>query len=720
MARKPSKQSDTEPKTPKRRRPRLTEAEQAAATEAAVAVAAKARTRTARAPKPPADPLAAWPGRLRVVIEGVTPQVDCGRYPAKRAVGDEVWVEADVFTDGHDRVTADLLYRHESEPDWQRVPMQALVNDRWRGVFTAERLGRYLYTVSGWVDHFETWRQDLRKRQAAGQDLSVDLAIGAGLVRDAASRAGRADASRLKAWAKALEDQRDEPDALYAQALDDEIAAIVRRYPDPATVGRFDRELVITVDRERARFSSWYEFFPRSASNDPNRHGTFKDAEAMLPYIAGMGFDVVYLPPIHPIGEAFRKGKNNAVQAEPGDVGSPWAIGAKEGGHKAVHPQLGTLEDFRAFVAKTHEHGMEVALDIAFQASPDHPYVREHPEWFLMRPDGTIQYAENPPKKYQDIYPFHFETDAWPELWRELKSVFEFWVEQGVKIFRVDNPHTKAFRFWEWCLGELKREHPELIFLSEAFTRPKVMHRLAKLGFNQSYTYFTWRNTKQEFIEYFTELALEDGREYFRPNVWPNTPDILNDHLQVGGRPAFVVRLILAATLSANYGIYGPAFELVENRPREPGSEEYLDSEKYQLRQWNLNDSASLRDLIALVNRIRREHPALQHDWGLRFHEVDNDQLLAYSKRTRDGKDALLMVVNLDVNYDHSGWVTLPLEYFGLREDEQYQVEDLLTGARYIWQGPTNYVALSPRGQSAHILRLQRPVHREQDFQGYG
>jgi len=663
--------------------------------------------------------LAGINGRLRVVIESVTPQVDGGRFPVKRVLGEEVRVEADVFADGHDRVTADLLFRREEDAEWERVPMQALVNDRWRGSFRVHGLGRYRYTLEAWVDHFETWRRDLTKRYEAGQDLAVEFQIGARLLRQAAARAAGADAARLGNWAEALARGGKDADEAYLIAQDPQLAELARRYPDPDTVLRFERELTVVVDRERARFSSWYEMFPRSASGDPNRHGTFKDVEALLPYIAGMGFDVLYFPPIHPIGRTFRKGKNNQVRAEPGDVGSPWAIGAEEGGHKAVLPELGTLRDFRALVAKAREHGIEIALDIAFQVSPDHPYAKQHPEWFLARPDGTIQYAENPPKKYQDIYPFYFETPAWPALWLELKSVFEFWIEQGVTIFRVDNPHTKAFAFWEWCIGELKREHPELIFLSEAFTRPKIMHRLAKLGFTQSYTYFTWRNSKQELTEYFTELALEPGREYFRPNVWPNTPDILNDYLQVGGRPAFVVRLILAATLSANYGIYGPAFELFEHRPREHGSEEYLDSEKYQLRQWDLDHPASLRELIARVNAIRRQYPALQRDWGLRFHSVDNDQLLAYSKCTEEGEDALLVIVNLDVHHDHAGWVTLPLDYFGLKPDEQYQVEDLLSGARYIWQGATNYVALSPHGQSAHILRLRRRVHREQDFQYY-
>lgn len=716
MARKLSSSDEQKPKAPAARKRAPAAAQQTSATKAAVAAAAKARARTPKQAKPALKDL---PGRLRVVIEGITPQVDCGRFPAKRVLGEEVRVEADVFTDGHDHVTADLLYRYESDKNWQRLPMQELVNDRWAGSFTVEKLGRYDYSVVAWVDHFGTWQQDLQKRHAAGQELSIDFAIGAGLAREAAERAKTTEARRLLAWADALTQPEQDADATYALALAEDIAALVRRYPDPATVEQYQQEFSIVVERERARFSSWYEFFPRSAAADSQRHASFQEAQAMLPYIAEMGFDVVYLPPSHPIGETFRKGKNNAISAEPEDVGSPWAIGAEAGGHKAVHPQLGTLEDFHAFVAKASEYDMEVALDIAFQVSPDHPYVREHPEWFLKRPDGTIQYAENPPKKYQDIYPFYFETEAWPALWQELKSVFAFWAEQGVRIFRVDNPHTKSFRFWQWCIAELKRDYPDLILLSEAFTRPKVMHRLAKLGFSQSYTYFTWRNTKQELIEYFTELTQESGREYFRPNVWPNTPDILHEYLQVGGRPAFVVRLILAATLSANYGIYGPAFELSENRPREPGSEEYLHSEKYQLRQWELNDPASLKDLIARVNRIRHQYPALQRDWGLRFHDIDNDQLLAYSKCTEEGEDALILVVNLDFHYDQSGWLSLPLERFGLAEDAQYQVEDLLTGARYIWQGPRNYVALSPRGQSAHILRLRRPVQREQDFHSY-
>jgi len=490
----------------------------------------------------------------------------------------------------------------------------------------------------------------------------------------------------------------------------------------------YPKELAVVVDREKARFSAWYETFPRSCAkktpvaeqhreaSESGRCATFRECESRLPYIASMGFDVLYLPPIHPIGHAHRKGKNNRAYAGPDDPGSPWGIGSEEGGHKAIHPQLGTLEDFRRFVSKAREHGMEVALDISFQCSPDHPYVKEHPEWFRHRPDGTIQYAENPPKKYQDIYPFAFETEHWRELWEELKGIVLFWVEQGVHIFRVDNPHTKPMRFWEWLIGEVKEKYPDVIFLSEAFTRPKVMYNLAKLGFTQSYTYFAWRNTKWELTQYFTELTQTDLREYFRPNLWPNTPDILTEYLQTGGRPAFMARLVLAATLGASYGIYGPAFELWEHTPRERGSEEYLDSEKYEIKHWDLSRPDSLKDLIARVNRTRKENPALQSDWSLRFHPVDNDQLICYSKNSDDLSNIVLVVVNLNPFYTHSGWVQLPLEKLGVDPQVPYQMHDLLSDARYIWKGPRNYVELNPSIVPAHIFRLRRRVLREHDF----
>ncbi|HEX2252689.1 MAG TPA: alpha-1,4-glucan--maltose-1-phosphate maltosyltransferase [Thermoanaerobaculia bacterium] len=662
-------------------------------------------------------------GRRRVVIEGVEPEIDCGRYPAKRTVGEKVVVEADAFTDGHDEISCRVLWRDErglaGKADWSEEPMTRLVNDRWRGEFTVTRLGRYSFTVEAWVDHFKSWRRDLRKRVEAGQDVKVDLQIGAALIREAAERAERADAKVLRGLAGDLDNGRGLAEKLHL-ALDDELGELMERYPDRRFATRYPRELPVRVDRELARFSAWYELFPRSASPEPGRHGTFADVEARLPYVAEMGFDILYLPPIHPIGRTHRKGKNNAVAAQAGDVGSPWAIGGEEGGHKAIHPELGTPEEFRRLVERARdEFGLEVALDIAFQVSPDHPYVAEHEEWFRKRPDGTVQYAENPPKKYQDIYPFDFESEQWQGLWQELLSVFEHWIGEGVRVFRVDNPHTKPFPFWEWVIGELKRAHPEVIFLSEAFTRPKVMYRLAKLGFTQSYTYFAWRTTKWELTEYFTELTTTEVREFFRPSLWPNTPDILTEQLQFGGPPMFAQRLVLAATLGASYGIYGPAFEQYEARPREPGSEEYMDSEKYQLRHWDVDRPGTLAELIGRVNRIRKQNPALHSDRNLEFHPVDNDQLIAYSKRTEDGGNVVLVVVNLDPHHVQSGWLDVPLDRLGLPGDKPYQVHDLLTDARYLWNGPRNFIQLDPASIPAHVFLVRRKVKSEQDFDYY-
>ena len=655
-------------------------------------------------------------GRKRVVIEGISPEIDGGRFPAKRVIGDIVQVEADILTDGHDSIAAVLLYRRENETSWQERPMHALVNDRWAGDFQVTELGRYHYTIHGWVDHWETWRRDLLKRISANNETSVDYQIGANLIDEAASRAGAPDASWLHQQAESLRTEA-ESEALRAIATNDRLNHVILRYPDRKFATSLDRELVVVVDPVRARFSAWYELFPRSTAPEPSGHGTFADCEARLPYIADMGFDVVYLPPVHPVGTKFRKGKNNSVVAEPGDVGSPWAIGSAEGGHKSVNPQLGTIADFRHFVQRASALGLQVALDIAFQVAPDHPYVKDHADWFRKRPDGTIQYAENPPKKYQDIYPFDFETPQWQELWHELKSVFSFWVEQGVRIFRVDNPHTKAFPFWEWCITELKRDYPDLLFLSEAFTRPKIMYRLAKLGFSQSYTYFPWRNAKYELTAYLNELTKTQVREFFRPNQWPNTPDILTEFLQIGSRPAFMIRLILAATLGANYGIYGPAFELMESRPIRHGSEEYLDSEKYQIRHWDLGRPDSLRELITVVNRIRKENAALQSDWSLEFHPVDNDQLICYSKRSLDGTNLIVTVVNLDPHNVQSGFVDLPLDRFQIEGDRPYQAHDLLTSARYVWTGRKNYVQLDPAGIPAHIFHLRRRLRVETDFE---
>lgn len=648
-------------------------------------------------------------GRRRAVVEGISPQVDAGRFPAKRIAGDPITVEADVFTDGHDALSAVLSYRKTGSDKWTEVPMSPLVNDRWRAEFVAAAPGNYEFTVTGWVDAFRTWRRDLVKRIDARQDAPIDYRIGAELVFAAAARAGRADAAWLSETAAQL-DAAEGIEALREIALGDTLQAMMARYADRRWATESQPVLQLVVDPPKARFSTWYEFFPRSV-------GTFRDCEARLPYVAGMGFDVLYLPPVHPIGITYRKGRNNTLTPEPHDVGSPWAIGGADGGHKSVHPELGTIDDFRRFVGKAREYGIDVALDIAFQASPDHPYVQEHEAWFRKRPDGTIQYAENPPKKYQDIYPFDFESAEWEGLWRELRDVFAFWIGHGVNIFRVDNPHTKAFPFWEWCIADIKREHPEVLFLAEAFTRPKVMYRLAKVGFSQSYTYFPWRHGKAEITEYFTELTRPPVSDFFRGNHWPNTPDILTEFLQTTGRPGFMLRVLLAATLASNYGIYGPAFELMEDRPAKPGSEEYLDSEKYQARQWDLEREDSLRDLIALINRIRRENPALQNDTTLRFHNIDNDSLLAYSKRSLDGTNLIVTVVNLDPRHRHSGHLALPLEELGAEATAPYQVHELLTGARYIWSGPLNFVELDPASVPAHIFRIRRRLRTERDFE---
>ncbi len=644
-----------------------------------------------------------------MVIEALSPEVEGGRFPSKRSLGERVAVEADVFADGHDALACVIRYRHRSETAWTEERMTALGNDRWRAEFTATELGRYVYTVEGWVDDFLTWRQRLAKRVAAGQDIASELEVGAKLVEATAARARAEDATALLKFADML---RTAPLTKWEK----ELVELMDRYPDRNEAVTYPRELEVLVDPVRARFSSWYELFPRSAG-EPGNHGTFRDVERRLPYISSMGFDVLYLPPIHPIGRTNRKGANNSVKASPGEPGSPWAIGSEKGGHKAINPELGTLDDFRHLMSAVEEHGLALALDIAFQCSPDHPYIHEHPEWFRHRPDGSIQYAENPPKKYEDIVPFDFECAGWRELWAELLSIVQYWAGQGVRIFRVDNPHTKPFAFWEWLIAEVKREHAETIFLAEAFTRPKVMYRLAKSGFTQSYTYFAWRNTSWELTQYFTELTQSPVRDFFRPNLWPNTPDILTEFLQNGGRPAFAARLVLAATLGASYGIYGPAFELCEARAKEPGSEEYLDSEKYQLRSWDLDKPDSLKELISLVNEIRRENLALQSDRGLRFHTTENGSLIAYTKSTFDQADVVLTVVNLDPHHTQSGMVTLPLQALGIDTDKSYQAHELLSGARYMWNGPRNYVEINPHAAPAQIFRFRRRIRSEHDFE---
>ena len=645
--------------------------------------------------------------RRRVVIENVQPSVDDGRFPIARTIGERVTVRADLFADGHDTLAVVLMHRAAGDADWAETAMTPLGNDRWEASFVVSQLGTYEYTVEAWIDRFTTWRTELGKKVAAGQVVASELLEGAELVKLAASGdRGRTRAGRLKKAALVIGDPSSPSATRVAAAMDHALLEAMSASPDRREATRYDRVLGVRVERERARVGAWYELFPRSAGTDPNRSATFAEAAAHLPYVRAMGFDVLYLPPVHPIGRSFRKGRNNSLEAGPDDVGSPWAIGSDTGGHTAIEPGLGTLDDFDRFVAAARQQDLEIALDIAFQASPDHPWVGEHPEWFRQRPDGTIKYAENPPKKYQDIYPINFESDDWQALWTELKNVITFWVGHGVTIFRVDNPHTKPLRFWQWALAEIKRAHPETIFLSEAFTRPKVMRHLAKAGFSQSYSYFTWRNTSAELTEYLTELTQTPVREYLRPNLFANTPDILHEYLQHGGRPAFIARFVLASTLGASYGIYS-GFELSENVPVKPGSEEYLDSEKYQVRIRDYRQAGNFAEVIARVNEIRKAHPALRRDWGLRFHPTDNPELLCYSKRSEDGTDLVLMVVNLDPFHMQHGFVHLPVAGWGFERSDLLRLHDLLSDERYTWRGPRNYVRLDPGSRVAHILLVQ-------------
>jgi starch synthase (maltosyl-transferring) len=653
--------------------------------------------------------------RARVMLEDLSPAVDGGRFAICRTVGDRVRVSVDAFAEGHDLLAVELRTRHVDEADWTASPMADVGDDRWAGEFTVTRMGVYEYSVSAWVDDFGTWLRGLQRNAEAGNDVDVDIRVGAELARAAAARAAKAQATSLRAWARDLEDTAVPIADRVARAADERIGRICRGHADRSHATAWTAPYRCRVERERARFSSWYELFPRSAAGTGRRHGTFADVVARLDDIAAMGFDVLYLPPIHPIGHVARKGRNNATTSGLGDVGSPWAIGSADGGHEAIHGELGTLEDFRALVEAAAARDIEIALDLALQCAPDHPWVTEHPEWFRARPDGSIQYAENPPKRYQDIYPIDFTTDDWPALWAAIAEVVDLWIARGVRIFRVDNPHTKPFAFWEWLIDRVHADHPEVIFLAEAFTRPKVMRRLAKLGFTQSYTYFAWRNTHDEIVGYLNELTRSGMREYFRPNFWPNTPDILTAYLQTGGRPAFIARLVLAATLSANYGIYGPPFELGEHTPVAPGSEEYLNSEKYEIRAWDYDNAWSLADLIGRVNAIRRAHPALQYNEGLVFHPTDNPQLVCYSKTDPGGTDRVLCVVNLDARYTQSGWTDLRLHDLGLG-DESFQVDDLLGATQVAWHGARNFIQLDPQVLPAHIFVIRRHARTEHDF----
>jgi starch synthase (maltosyl-transferring) len=658
------------------------------------------------------DVCARWPwpastlpqdGRVRVHIPLVEPAVDGGRHPVKAVVGDPLTVSAQLVADGHDRLAGLVEWEN---PDGTRVtiPLRPQPDDWWSAVYQPAHLGYHRFRVQGWVDPFQTWRAAFLARLAAGLATGVDVTVGAAWVEDAARTAPGPARVRLERQLARL--TPEDLDAARAAAEDPELAALMAAYgprPHPAVTGWYPA----LVEVPRARFSAWYECFPRSTSPDPKRPGTFRDLTARLPYIAGMGFDVLYLPPIHPIGRTGRKGPDNSLQAGPHDPGSPWAVGSAEGGHRAVHPALGTLDDFRELVRAADAAGLAIALDLAFQCSPDHPHLIEHPEWFRWRPDGRVQHAENPPKRYEDIVPYDFEADAWAALWRELADTTLFWAEQGVRVFRVDNPHTKPLAFWRWLIAEVKRRYPDVVFLAEAFTRPALMYELAKVGFSQSYTYFTWRNTGPELRAYLEEIGRPPVSRYFRPNFWPNTPDILPPILQHGGRPAFLARLVLAATLSGNYGIYGPAYELMEREPLKADGEEYAHSEKYEIRHWDWTRSDSLAPFIARVNQIRRTHPALQGRGELVFHPCDNDQILVYSRRTEAGDDTLLFAVNLDPYHVQAGFVHLDVTRLGLAEDQTYTVHDLLSDERYVWTGPHNYVELHPERVPAHALHVQ-------------
>jgi len=656
-------------------------------------------------PLPPARP-------GRVVVEPVAPLVDGGTFPAKATVGEAVTVVADLFADGHDVVAAAMRFR-TGRRRWTEVPMDPVGNDRWEARFVPDRLGSWQYQVVGWIDHLETWRRGTAAKLSAGQDVAVELEIGARMidaVLDGAPQDGDpvvASGDRRRLDVLRVQLVTGEFAGLFDESAADECHPLFWRAGKRAPVSQLPVPLELQVDPLRARFSAWYEFFPRSPVHPATGHATLGDAIDRVDRVAEMGFDVLYLPPVHPIGVSARKGRNNAVEAKPGDVGSPWATGGVEGGHTAVHPELGTVADVTALAEACRQRGIELALDLAFQCTPDHPWVTEHPDWYVHRPDGTIQYAENPPKRYQDIYPLDFESTDWRGLWRALRDVVRFWVDAGVTIFRVDNPHTKAFAFWQWMIADIRSFRPDVIFLAEAFTRPRVMERLAKIGFNQSYTYFTWRQQAWELAEYGTELA---GRtvDYFRPNFWPNTPDILTEQLQRGSRATFVSRAVLAATMSPSWGIYGPAFELLEQAPREEGSEEYLDSEKYQLRQWRLDDPASLAPLVVRLNEIRRAEPALAQMRTFRAHRTDTPDLFCFSKTDPIGDGAaILVVVNLDGENRQAGFVDVDLYALGLPYESDYDLVDLLGGATFHWHGAHNFVDLSPTGPMAHILRVE-------------
>lgn len=651
-------------------------------------------------------------GRKRAVITHVSPKIEGGDFAIKRIVGDVVTISADVFTDGHSLVAANLLFRKSEQVDWQEVPMSEVGNDRWSGQFLVEALGIYFYTLQAWVDYFKNWQQEIEKKFNANIHVQPEIEMGLKMLEEALKHKHQTELKRFWSGIKKAKSEAEQ----VKLATDERLSLLMRdRYPNKHWITEMSESLAIVVDPPKARFSSWYEIFPRSHGSTPGKHGTFQECQQLLPEIAQMGFDVLYFPPIHPIGHTKRKGKRNQPKAQKEDPGSPWAIGSPSGGHKSIHLELGSMKEFEKLIVAAKEWNIDIALDIAFQCSLDHPYLKEHPDWFRWRPDGSIQYAENPPKKYEDIVPFCFETDDWKALWKELRGIFLFWIDKGVRIFRVDNPHTKPFSFWQWVITTIKHDYPDVLFLSEAFTRPKVMYWLSKLGFSQSYTYFTWRHTKQELMDYLTEIVLTEIKEYFRPNFWTNTPDILTEELQRGGRPIFLSRLILAATISSNYGMYAPAFELMEYEAM-PGTEEYLDSEKYQLRLWDRKSEQSLRPIITQINTIRKNFPALQQTSNLRFLEIDNDQILYYGKFIDDLEKTLLILVNLDPSNVQSGVLKVPLEELGLFKKGSYKVHELLLDRYYIWEGESQQITLNSQ-MPACIFSVQKKLKREVDFE---
>lgn len=639
-----------------------------------------------------------YKGKSRTIIENVQPQIDQGLYAAKRSIGERVDVTADIFGDGHDHIRALVKYKKSDNDHWLECEMIHSGNDHWLGSFYVTEKGRYVFTLEAWIDHFETWYDGFKKKAAAQVDVHVELMEGTQYLKTLS----RKDDASLKNAIARLEDEYIKA---RAYVLSEAFARVVHAHPLKEHETRYEKTLEIVVEHSKSNFSAWYELFPRSASLS-GRHGSFKDVVKLLPRIASMGFDVLYLPPVHPIGKVNRKGKNNSVNAINGEPGSPWAIGSIEGGHKSLQSELGTLDDYKKLIAEARKHDIDIAMDIAFQCAPDHPYVNEHPEWFKQRPDGSIQYAENPPKKYQDIYPFNFETDQWMELWLELKSVITYWIDQGVKIFRVDNPHTKPILFWEWTIAEVNKEYPDIIFLAEAFTRPNIMASLAKIGFTQSYTYFTWRVTKDELTEYMNELVGGASRNYFRPNFWPNTPDILPHHLQHQGENVFILRLALAATLSSNYGIYGPAYEFYDNEPV-PGKEEYHNSEKYEIKLHDWKKTNRMTDIITILNGARKNNAALQSTWNLQFCAIGNENLIAYLKATDDLSNIILVVVNLDPFGKQSGYIQLPKDTLHIGEHVNVKLRDLITDENYTWTQDWNYVELDPYKMPFHLFKVE-------------